>query len=405
MGRRGGMGRSLGGGSRSGGGMGRSLGGGARSSGGMGRSLGGGARSGSGMGRSLGGGGSGQGRSPGGGFGGIGAPRPSPPRQRGGLSGGAGFGLGLGTGLLLGGRRRRGFFGFGGRRGMGMGPGMGMGGPGMGRGGCGCGSIIMVLVVLVLLLSVISLIGNWNPIGVEQPPHIFGAPVSTRVREPLAAMYVNDTGPMFEDNLGWIDNVATLEAGLRAFFAQTGVRPFVYITGNINADPFFVLEDLENFAIALYDERIMDFGHALVVVYEHGERPREELFVHVQPGTQARLIMDDEAIDILIFHLADFSRRFHSPGVGITAQAFAYAFESTADVIMYRPPDNRAIWITLIIVAGVVIVGLIFVSFWKKRQVQKNLEAEQTERILSQDLSTFSEDDATMLARQYEDET
>ena len=397
MGRRGGMGRSLGGGMRSGGGMGRSLGGGARSGGGLGRSLGGGARTGAGTGRSL-----------GGGFGGAntprpGAPRPAAPGQRGGLSGGAGFGLGLGTGLLLGGRRRRGF-GWGGRGMMGPGMGMGMGGPGMARRGCGCSSIIMVFVVFIILMSIISLINNWNPLGSDPLGLAPNVTVTTRVREPLAAGYVNDVGPMHEDRLGWIDNEAVLESGLRSFFRQTGVRPFVYITGNINADPMFVLEDLENFAVAMYDDRFMDFGHFLFVVYEHGVRPNNEILVWGQPGTQARLVMDDAAIDILIDHLADASSRFHTPGVGITAQAFSYAFENAAERIMYRPPDNRAIWITLIVAASVVMVALILFNFWKKRQIQKNLEAEQTERILSQDLSTFSEDDATRLARQYEDE-
>ena len=70
---------------------------------------------------------------------------------------------------------------------------------------------------------------------------------------------------------------------------------------------------------------------------------------------------------------------------------------------MHRPPDNRPIWITLIIVAGVVLVVTIFYNFWKKKQEQKNLEAEQTERILSQDLGTFGEDEAADLAKQYEE--
>ena len=286
-----------------------------------------------------------------------------------------------------------------------MGPGMGMGGPGMGRGGCGCSSIIMVLVVLVLLMSVISLIGNWNPIQVEQTPHVFGAPESTRIREPLDAMYVNDTGPMFEDRLGWIDNAATLEAGLREFFRQTGVRPFVYITGNINADPMFVYEDLEDFASAMYDARFTDFGHLLLVVYDHGERPNNRTIVHAEPGLQAAQVMDGEALRILHARLEFYWEELpHTPGIGLNARAIAYAFESTAEIIMHRPPDNRPIWIALIIVTGVVLVALILFNFWKKRQVQKNLEAEQTERILSQDLSTFAEDDAERLARQYEEE-
>ena len=330
----------------------------------------------------------------------VNTPRPAAP-PRGGMSGGAGFGLGLGTGLLLGGGRRRGF-GWG-RRGMMMGPGMGMGmgGHGMRRGGCGCSSIIMVIVVFVLLISVISLMNNWAPMGGFPTAQDSNITPSTRVRERLGAEFVNDFGPLHTDNLGWIDNSAQMDAGLRTFFELTGVRPHVYITDQIDGNRNPADGVIQEYASELYNRLFDDEGHLLLIFFEQ-EDDFPRLFT--LPGVSARLVMDDEAQNILLDYILHYDHLFFATDGISEEQLFSNAFARAAERIMSEPPDNRAIWITLIVVAGVVLIVLILYNFWNKRRIQKNLEAEQTERILSQDLSTFSEDDASRLARQYEGE-
>ena len=376
---------------RGGGGFGRgggiSRGGGGLRSGGMGRNIGGGGRAGRGS--------------------GLGAPRVTPPRApmprpapapRRGIGGAAGFGLGLGTGLAMGGRRRRMW---------GMGPGWGfgrrrmMGTAGMGHGG-GCSSILMVIVVLIILMSVISLINNWGPGGGEAPAHIAQITPSTRVREPLPRGSANEMGGLFTDNLGWIGNPTLMEAGLRNFFQATGVRPHVYITDMINETTNPTEEEFQEFASNLYDSMFHDEGHLLLIFME-GDRPTRPL-LYVQPGVEARRVMDDEAISILLDYVEFYNSLFFTTLDVSEEQIFSNAFNAAAQRIMFRPRDNRPIWITVIIVTGVVLVVLIAFNFWKKRQIQKNLEAEQTERILSQDLGTFGDDEASRLARQYEEE-
>ena len=278
-------------------------------------------------------------------------------------------------------------------------------GPGMGgrRGGCGCSSIIMIIVVFVILMSVISLINNWSPIGGEPPPQVATVTQSTRVRDRLPAAHVNDVGPMYTDNLGWIGNSEQMLSGLRSFFEQTGVRPHVYITDGINGNrsPSFTVVD--EYTSRLYDDLFTDEGHLLLVFIDQGYWPTRPL-LHALPGDAARLVMDSEALNILLDFVEFYNSQFFLTEHVSEEQMFSNAFEQAAERIMFRPPDNRAIWITLIVAAGVVTVLLILFNFWKRKQEQKNLEAEQTERILSQDLSTFSEDDATRLAKQYEDE-
>ena len=130
--------------------------------------------------------------------------------------------------------------------------------------------------------------------------------------------------------------------------------------------------------------------------------------IYAQPGSQARLVMDGEALDILFDYIAYYNDRFINVGDIETEEVFSNAFDETAQRIMYRAPNNRPVWIAMIIVAGVVLLAFILFTFWKRKQEQKNLEAEQTERILNQDLSTFAEsdkqDEASKLAQQYMDD-
>ena len=284
-----------------------------------------------------------------------------------------------------------------------------MGGPGMmpGRGGCGCSSILMIIVVFVMVMAFIAFFNNLivpNQFGITQgggPQHITQ---STRVREPLPRNAAIDTGRLFTDNLNWIQNTTQMEAGLRNFHNATGVRPHVYITGDINGNTTPTPAEVEAFSIALYDTLFDDEAHLLLVFFESVDYPDDYIEIYLQPGIQARLVMDGEALDILFDYIEFYDHRFHTVGDVSMEQVFSNAFDRAAERIMHRPPDNRAVWMTVIIVGGVVLVLLILYTFWKKRQEQKRLEAEETERILSQNLTTFGEsggDEASRLAQQY----
>jgi len=69
---------------------------------------------------------------------------------------------------------------------------------------------------------------------------------------------------------------------------------------------------------------------------------------------------------------------------------------------------TRSPWIPVLLLAGVAAVLLLLFRWWKRAKEQKNLEAEQTERILGQKLETFesspSGDAAAQLAEKYKEE-
>ncbi|MCL2526970.1 MAG: hypothetical protein FWE42_01030 [Defluviitaleaceae bacterium] len=401
MGRRGGGGMR-GGGGRMGGGLGRSGSGRGLSGGGLGSA----GRAGRG---GLGGGGLGGARA-GGGFGTGRAPAPRAPMGRPG-SFGAGMATGMGIGMMAGGgRRRRGWgmgggWGWGRRRrmpmgGMGMGP--GMMGPRRGGGGCGggCITLILIIIAIIFVISIISWFGNlaspqnWVQGGTIQLTEVTAA---TRVREALPRGTATDTGPLYTDHLDWIGNRTVLERGMRNFHQATGVRPHVYIIGEIYGTQTPSVSQLGSFARQRYDELFNDEAHVLFLFFENAAG---QYGMYVVPGNQAQTVMDQEAQDILM----DYAGRYYYMDIS-TEEFFSRVFDSTAERIMHVPPNNRTIWMTVIIVAGVLLLVFLLFRWWQRKQEQKNIEAEQLERVLNQPLETIGNpnDAASRLADEYTD--
>ena len=348
------------------------------------------------------------------GLGGIGrapaprAPRPVAPRRGPGFGTGVGVGMGMGMGM----RRRRGW-------GWGMGPGWGWGwgrrrhttvivnngGPGMhggpgghGGGGCGCFSIIFALFMLILVVSAISMFANFSPSGAVARTIRVDVARSTVVRTALPRGSANDSGPWFTDNMNppWIGNTQALENGMRNFFAATGVRPHLYLVREINGSSVLpTVAQLSAFAESRYDELFNDEAHALLVFFENANH---DYAMYLLPGAQARTIFDDEAIGIVF----DYIGRYYYSNLS-NEEMFSRAFNGAGTRIM---DVTRSPWINVMIVFGVLLILFLLFTWWKSKKEQANLEAEQTERILSQQLDSFGTetgDVASQLAQEYED--
>ena len=292
--------------------------------------------------------------------------------------------------------------------------GMGMGGPMMGgpmmgrrgRGGCGggCMTIVLIIVVLIFVMAIISWANNmatpqnWGAVQHTDP--FPGVIPSTIVRTPLPPGQAIETGPMFTDHLNWIGNQSQLVAGMNNFHRATGVRPHLYLIGEIYGTQTPSEDQLMSFATSRYNDLFNDEAHVLVLFFEN---EAQDYGMVVIPGNQARSVLDQEAQDILL----DFIGRYYYMDIS-EEELFSSAFNSAAERIMHvppEPPDNRSVWMTIIIVAGVLLLVLMLFRWWQRKQEQKNLEAEQTERILSQPLETLgSGSDAANLAQQYMDD-
>lgn len=341
------------------------------------------------------------------GLGGVGrAPRPAAPRpaarpapRRG---GGFGTGMAVGMGMGMGMRRRRGW-GWGGGWGWGWGWGprrhttVIMNGGHRGGGGCGCFSMILVALVIVLIFSAISFFANLAVPGTGGSFIRRDVTHSTVERTALPRGTANDSGPWFTDNMNppWVGNGPLMERGMRNFFNETGVRPHLLLVDNIDGRTAVpTLAQMSDFADRMYGQLFTDQAHVLLVFFENY---RHEYAMYVLPGNQARLVMDDEAREILM----DFVQRYYYSHYS-TEEMFSRVFDGAGTRIM---TVTRSPWVTVMIVFGILLILFLLFTWWKRKQEQKNLEAEQTERILGQQLDTFgaeTNDAASQLAQEYE---
>lgn len=367
-----------GGGGRSGGfsGGGRSSGGfsgGGRSSGGFS----GGGRSG----RSGGFGGSGGSGRPGG-FGGGYSPRPPrpapPPRP---MMGGWGWGIPRTRTVIINNQ------GGGGYRSPGQAP------PppgGYRQNSGGCLTVVLVVVIFLVILGLFAMIadGGGEPMG--------DVTSSTIQREPLPASAVKETG-YYTDELGWILNERQLLAGMKAFYQETGVQPYLYITDNVNGSYSPTAQEMGDYAAALYDRLFADEGHFLLIYQENGG----DYMAGYAAGSQAKSVMDDEAVTVL----RDYLDLYNSSDLS-DEEYFGQVFRATGERIM---TVTRSPWPVVWGIFGVLLLAALGFFWWKKHREQKNLEAQQMQEMLNTPLTTFGNDqdgngrdDAEDLAEKYE---
>ena len=239
------------------------------------------------------------------------APRPMAPRNNRSFRHGVGVGMGMG---MMGRRRRR--WGWGGGWGWGWGPrrrmGMGMhGGMGMGPrgGGGGCMGILMAFMMLMFILVVISMFANVAmPIGTGMG--VRGVATSAQVtrstvrRQALPRNAADTSVPLLVDHLGWIRNETILNRGLNNFHDRTGVRPILYIVGEIDGNIRPSDEQLRTFSERQYTALTRgNEAHVLVLIFEN---VNGEYGWWITPGTQAAAVLDGEARDIIMDYIARY---------------------------------------------------------------------------------------------------
>jgi uncharacterized membrane protein len=260
---------------------------------------------------------------------------------------------------------------------------------GFGGGGCGgCSgffSLLMLIFVLLMVLAFIAFLSDM--VG----PSSRSVPPSTIQRTALPANAVVKTA-FYTDHLDWINYPSTLERGMESFLRRTGVQPYLYITDHINGEHHPTNEQAEAYALYLYDRLFADEAHVLVIFLEP---PGGTPYVWCLAGDQAKAVFDNEARDILRAYIG----RYYYDDIDEEV-FFSRAFDDAGRRMMQI---TRSPWIPVMAVGIVAIIVIVGFNWWKKSKAQKNLEAEQTERILNSDLQTFGGDGAAEdLAKKYE---
>ena len=223
------------------------------------------------------------------------------------------------------------------------------------------------------------------------PPTTYGSVSrSTVKREPLPRGTVIETA-YFRDDLDWVGSPARLEAGMKNFYAKTGVQPFLYITDNVQGSSNPSSGDVEDFLYELYDWLFEDEAHMLLLFLEKDDG---KLYVWYLVGTQANAVIDREAGEIVVNYLS----RYYTSDLD-TEDYFSKSFDEAAKRIM---SVTRSPWIYVGAAAVVLAIIIIIFVWWSKSKKQKNIEAERNERILNTPLEQFGDKNVDDLKGKYD---
>lgn len=266
---------------------------------------------------------------------------------------------------------------------------------GSGNGGSGCGSLVIVIAVIIMVLFIVSALSNvGSGSGSADSGSSSSITKSTVEREALPKGSVVETDYL-TDNLGWIGSRSKLEDGMKYFYKETGVQPYLYLTDDVNGSKTPSLQQLEEYTNSLYDELFEDEAHLLLVFFEYNSNSQYRDYVIV--GTQAKSVIDNEAVDILL----DYVDRYYYDSSLSEEEMFSKAFSNAADRIM---KVTKSPWIAVFVVIGIIVILVLVIFWWSKIKKQKNLEAQQTEDILNTPTEKFGDQEAEDRAKKYEDD-
>lgn len=249
-------------------------------------------------------------------------------------------------------------------------------------GGSGCGTTLVILVLVVLLFCGIGFFFSDGSSGGS-------ITASTVAREALPANAVTETGYYTDADGDWIHNESELVSGLKQFYRETGVQPYVYILPNGESTS---VSDLKSRAEALYPQLFTDEAHFLLVFCDDG---RGGYNCGYTVGSQAKTVMDNEAVSIL----ADYLDRYYNDSSVSEEEIFSNAFAKTAKRIMTT--TKSPVVPIAVCIAAVVVIALIIFAVQKRREA-KERQRLADEKMWSTPLESFGTDEAAERAKKYE---
>lgn len=212
---------------------------------------------------------------------------------------------------------------------------------------------------------------------------------STVQREPLSPDAAKQTAYFTDKDGSWITQPRILEDGMRTFYKKTGVWPYLYILPNGQTTS---ISELTSISKDLYNQLFDDEAHFLLVFCDNDQGGYNCGYT---VGSDAKTIMDDEAIGIL----NDYLDRYYHDMDRSEEEIFSDTFANTASRIMSKtlsPVPFLAGGVAVIAICGTVIFVV------RRRNQRKAEEGKRLEEILNKPLEKFGDTELEDLARKYE---
>lgn len=268
-------------------------------------------------------------------------------------------------------------------------PGPGNGGqqPGAPQGknpNSGCGTVFIIAAVFFLVVFLFIALGGGGCSAAN-------VPASTVERVALPAGSVNETAYYTDEDGDWIHNSAVLERGLKHFYDETGIQPYVYILRNGSVTSSSQLQDI---AKQKYDQLFTDQAHFVLVFCDNDQGGFNAAY---WAGQATGSVLDDEAIQIFIAYL---SSNYDDMSLS-EEEIFSNAFADTADRIMTVTPSPVVEAIPIVICVAVVIIAVLVALILRNQRLAQQREAERMQQILSTPLETYGDKDLKDLEAKY----
>ncbi|WP_160307060.1 hypothetical protein [Adlercreutzia caecimuris] len=244
----------------------------------------------------------------------------------------------------------------------------------------GCGSVFIVIAVLLLVALLVVGLGG----GGCSSSSVAASTVERVALEPGVAQ---ETGYFTDEDGDWIHNTAVLQKGLRHFYEETGVWPYVYVLPNGSVTS---TSQLTTMAQELYGQLFSDDGHFLLVFCDNNAGGFN---CGYWAGSRARTVMDDEAAEVL----ADYLWKYYQEAP-TEEEVFSEAFSDTADRIMTVTPSPVPI---IAVCAAVIIVAVVVFVIVRNRRLAKQREAERMQEILNTPLESLADAELADLEKKY----
>lgn len=245
----------------------------------------------------------------------------------------------------------------------------------------GCGTVFVIVAAVLLVLLLVVALGGGSCSGAN-------VPASTVERTALPAGSVNETGYFTDEDGDWIHDPAKLERGLRHFYEETGVQPYVYILPNGSVRSY---QELQSIAQEKYDELFTDQAHFVLVFCDDGNGRFNAAY---WAGAMTGSVLDDEAINIFKAYL---SQNYDDMSLS-EEEIFSDAFADTADRIMTVTPSPLPI---IAVCVAVIIVTVVVFLIVRNRRLAKQREAERMQEILNTPLESLADAELADLEKKY----
>ena len=240
-------------------------------------------------------------------------------------------------------------------------------------GGSGCLTAVVLLILVFMLTPLLAplIFGG----GSRQNGGTDSITVSTINREPLGAEACVESPYWYEDQAGWGIRESRILPGLRTFYQETGVQPYVIIADSINGKGGDLTEEeAEAYLKETYDSLFDDEGHLIFLFLEYSAN---DYVQYLYMGNQASAVIDSEAEEIIY----DYADHYYTSDLA-DDEYFSTVFEKSAERIMRKTTTANDVKLrTVTIIGAAAVIGLIGYLI-VKRQKAAAAEAEERRKIL-----------------------